>query len=119
MDGSPAKGLKVTKKGVLKISKPGTYDVTASDGTNSKVIRIFAEKPVMKKKQVTATGKYNISAMLSGVTYNTPTKYESKKTAVAEIDENGVITAKAKGSTKITVYFGSRKFSASFKVKIK
>ena len=44
---------------------------------------------------------------------------EKKKSAVAEINtDTGVITAKAKGSSKITVTVLGKKFNANFKVKM-
>lgn len=124
LDGSPAKGVKISKKWELKTGgKAGSYDVTLTDGSNSKTIRIYVEKPKMKAYKVKLEGenKYDAnSVMLSGLTFLEPEKFESKKTSVAEInEETGIITPKAKGSTKITAYICGKKFKASFKVKNK
>ncbi|MCR4746778.1 MAG: hypothetical protein K5894_16300, partial [Lachnospiraceae bacterium] len=75
--------------------------------------------PVMKKAIVRSTVSINASDMLTGVTYSTPDKYSSSKTSVAVIDEKtGVITPLKSGSTKITVYFGSKEYKAKLKVKL-
>ena len=106
---------------------PGSYDVTLTDGNASMVIRIYVEKPVMKKytadnltdEDIKAGQLYDISKMLSGTAYLEPEKYESKKPAVAEISETGTIKINGKGSTKITVTICDKKFKAAFKVKMK
>ena len=128
LDGSSAKGLKINKKMLLKAKNvPGSYDVTLTDGNASMVIRIYVEKPVMKKytadnltdEDIKAGQLYDISKMLSGTAYLEPEKYESKKPAVAEISETGTIKINGKGSTKITVTICDKKFKAAFKVKMK
>ena len=128
LEGSNAKGLKINKKMLLKAKNvPGSYDVTLTDGSSSMVIRIYVEKPVMKKytadnlteEDIKAGQLYDISSMLSNVTYLEPEKYESKKPQVAEISDTGTIRVKGKGSTKITVTICDKKFKAAFKVKMK
>ena len=92
--------------------------------TAKETVRLYVEKPVMKKKQIildsdAEKNKYSISTMLSGLSFLEPEKYESKKPAVAEINtDTGDITAKAKGSSKITVTVLGKKFNANFKVKL-
>ncbi len=120
LENSSAKGVRISKKGILSGRKAGSYEVTlAGDGGKTATVYIFVEKPVMKKLVVKSAGSAVISQMLKGTTYLEPTKYESKKTSVATIDENGNIKILSKGTSKIIVYFGKRKYRAGITLKIK
>ncbi|MBQ7724429.1 MAG: leucine-rich repeat protein [Lachnospiraceae bacterium] len=125
VDGAPLKGIKVNKKGVLTSKNiEGSYEIEVTGAQEKETVRLYVEKPVMKKKQIildsdAEKNKYSISTMLSGLSFLEPEKYESKKPAVAEINtDTGDITAKAKGSSKITVTVLGKKFNANFKVKL-
>ncbi len=120
LEKSPAKGIKINKNGELSGKKAGSYEVTLEGASGEKdIVYVYVEKPVMKKLKLTSAGKANISQMLSGITYLEPTKYESKKTSVATIDDQGNIDVIGKGTSKITVYFGSKKYKSGVKLKIK
>ncbi|XME00987.1 LamG-like jellyroll fold domain-containing protein [Lachnospiraceae bacterium C1.1] len=115
---SNKKIVKVTKKGKVKVKKTGTATVTAvGKNGESAVYTITAEVPKMKKLKVTAAGTYKITEMLTGVTYAELESCKSSKTSVAEIAADGTITVKAKGSTKITVVIGGKKYKATLKAK--
>ncbi len=120
--GAPENGLKINKKKWLLKAKnvSGTYDLTLSAGSSSMTIRIYVEKPVMKKLTIKdASEEISITKMLTGLTYLEPEKYESRKPSVAEISETGIIKVKGNGSTKITVTVCGKKFKANLKVKAK
>ncbi|SKB95717.1 Leucine rich repeat-containing protein [Lachnospiraceae bacterium] len=120
LEKSPAKGIKISKKGELSGKKAGSYEVTLEGASGEKdTVYIFVEKPVMKKLKLDKAGRANISQMLTGTTYLEPTKYESKKKAVATIDDQGNIEVVGKGTSKITVYFGKKKYKANVTLKIK
>ena len=120
LENSSAKGVRISKKGILSGRKAGSYEVTLTgDGGKTATVYIFVEKPVMKKLVVKSAGSAVISQMLKGTTYLEPTKYESKKTSVATIDENGNIKILSKGTSKIIVYFGKKKYRAGITLKIK
>ncbi len=120
LEKSPSNGVKInSKKGLLAGRKAGSYEVTLKGDGKEALVRVFVEKPVMKKLKVSETGNVSISQMLSGITYLEPTKYESKKTSVATIDDNGIISIKSQGTSKITVYFGSKKYKAGVAYKPK
>ncbi|MCR4745823.1 MAG: Ig-like domain-containing protein, partial [Lachnospiraceae bacterium] len=115
---SNKKIVKVTKKGKVKVKKTGTATVTAvGKNGESAVYTITAEVPKMKKLKVTAAGTYKITEMLTGVTYAELESCKSSKTSVAEIAADGTITVKAKGSTRITVVIGGKKYKATLKAK--
>ena len=116
---SNKKTVKVSKKGKVTIKKSGTATITAVGNNGQSVVyTIDAEIPKMKALTVTKAGNYNISEMLSGLTYAKVDSYASSKTSVAEISDNGTITVKAKGSTRITVVIDGKKYRAILKAKI-
>lgn len=119
LENSPAKGVRINKKGELTGRKAGAYEVTLAGDGKTATVYIYVEKPVMKKLVVSSAGNATISQMLTGITYLKPTKYESKKTSVATIDENGNIKVLSKGTSKITVYFGNKKYKAGITLKVK
>lgn len=124
LDSSPAKGLKVSKKGAVKANKAGCYEVTSSNaGSDSKTTLIYVEEPKMKKLELNTDDvgtKYTIDKMLSGISFLEPEAYSSKKPAVATIDDKtGSITAVGKGTSKITVTICGKKFKANIRIKAK
>ena len=112
--------VKVSKKGKVTAKKSGTTTVTAV-GKNGEtaVYTVTVEVPKMKKLTVKAAGSYNISEMLSGITYTTIDSYSSSKPSVAEISNDGVITVKSAGSARITVVIGGKKYKATLRAKFK
>lgn len=123
LDGAPLKGIKINKKGVLSSKNiEGSYEIEVTGAQEKETVRLYVEKPVMKKNKIildtdAEKNKYGISTMLSGLSFLEPEKYESKKPSVAEIDtDNGTITAKAKGTSKITVTILGKKYKANFRV---
>ena len=115
---SNKKVLSVSRKGKVKVKKSGNVTVTAT-GKNGETASfvIAAEKPKMKGVKVSVGTKLNVSDMLSGTKFAELSSMKSSKTSVAEIAADGTITAKAKGTSKITVEIGGRKYKAKIKVK--
>ena len=124
------KTAKLDKKGFLKGKKAGTVTVTGQDssGTDLEEIIFTVEEPKFTEK----SKKFSLEEAGDGVTFDPltlmaggtaiqPDKWESSKTAVAEVDEKtGIVTFKGvKGSTKITVYYGEGKNASKLILKLK
>ena len=118
--GGAKKGVVINaKKKLLTAKKPGEYLLTITNSKGEKrEIKIYVEKPVMKKYVARSLDKLDISKMLSGLTHLKPSGYKSSKPNVADIDSTGQITVKNKGATKIFVFFGKKKVKAALKVKL-
>lgn len=104
---------KVSQKGVVTGRKAGKVKITATSKKNKKVkksitIRVKKMNPkvTIAKTATMYTGtsktiKANVGP--KGV-YNKGVRYKSSNTKVATVNSKGVVTAKAKGTAKITAY---------------
>jgi len=105
----PAGTASVDSKGVVKGVKPGTATVTAAtfNGLTASFeieVKAAPSKVTVPSRKITLgvgeTYTVNPSIPESSMT---EFSYSSGKTSVASVDENGVITARKKGSATITV----------------
>jgi uncharacterized protein YjdB len=114
-----AKNLK--KKTTVKIT------VTAANG-KSKVIKVIVVPKAMKLKKVTAKMPKK-NAMKAGATYQLKVKlssasatgvsvtFKSSKASVLKVDKAGKLIALKKGTAKITITAGGKKFTNTITVK--
>lgn len=124
---SAEKVATVSSTGVVKAKKPGTAKITVrTDNGKIKVITIKVVKKEKKNKKLKlakkklklkkgATAQIKIKKMTSGTT--SILTYKSKKKKIASVDKFGVITAKKKGTAKITVKCGKKKVTVKVTVK--
>lgn len=105
----------VSSKGLVTAKKTGHVNITASVGTKGKyVCLIKVVDKGMAKKSLTMT-KGNVYLMktygLSGTK-----KWSSSKKSVATVSSNGLITAKSKGTTTISVKCGGKTYKSTITV---
>jgi len=107
--------------GYIAVKKPGTVTITLEGtGGEKEEYLIYAEDPKIKKNALVVNDVKTISMdnYLSGITYLKPTAVESKKPDVAAASENGSISVKANGKSKIILSFGKRKVKGCVNAKL-
>ena len=114
----------VSSKGIIKGIKAGTTKITVKSGTKKFVVTVTVPKTATKK----ITGVKSAISLKRGKTYKLKPKkvpancdykisYNSSNKKVATVTSKGVITARKKGSTTITIK--SDKISVKCKVIVK
>ena len=114
----------VSSKGIIKGIKAGTTKITVKSGTKKFVVTVTVPKTTTKK----ITGIKSAIKLKKGKTYKLKPKkvpancdykisYNSSNKKVATVTSKGVITARKKGSTTITIKSG--KISVKCKVTVK
>ena len=107
--------------GYLAVKKPGTVTITL-EGTNGEKEEylIYAEDPKVKKNALVINDVKTVSmdTYLSGITYLKPGRVESKKPDIASVSEDGSISVKANGKSRVTLFFGKRKVKGNVKAKL-
>ncbi len=125
---SNAKVAKVdSKTGVVTAVKAGTANITAALPNGPKAVckvtvKGIPSKVTLKKKSVKlkVKGEYQINASVPKGTVCSKFKYKSNKPKIAKVSKSGLVTAKKKGTAKITVTAGNNsKAKATFTVKVK
>ena len=107
--------------GYIAVKKPGTVTITLEGaGGEKEEYLIYAEDPKVKKNALVINDVKTISVdtYLSGITYLKPTSVESKKPDIATVSENGSISVKANGNSRITLCFGKRRVKGNVKAKL-
>lgn len=111
----------VDANGVIRAVGPGTATITAKTNTNrtasctvtvkqpAKSIRIFLNKPSVKKVYMAKGQTLSIKAEKNPLTSTDTLSYKSSKKKIATVSTGGLITAKKKGTAKITVQASSGK----------
>lgn len=115
------------KTGVVTAVKAGTANITAALPDGAKAVCVVTVKGIpskitLKKKSVKLKVKdeYQITANIPKGTVCSTFKYKSSKPKVAKVSKTGLVTAKKKGTAKITVTAGNNsKAKATFTVKVK
>lgn len=112
--------------GLITAKKPGTVVVNAVGKYNPQTqgciygkAYITIEKPQITKTLTASYYGQTISQngyLLDG---SSPTRYESNKPNIASVSDNGLITVKASGTAKITLYYGEGKNAAKYSFTIK
>lgn len=119
---SDAKIASVSESGLITAVAPGTATITAKTNTNkSATCRVTVKSPATKlkalmKNRPSASKIYMAKGQTASLRVDkTPVnstdtlKYKSSKPKIATVDANGTITAKKKGTAKITVTATSKK----------
>lgn len=111
----------VDANGVIRAVGPGTATITAKTNTNrsayctvtvkqpAKSIKIYLNKPSVKKVYMAKGQTLSIKAEKNPLTSTDTLTYKSSKKKVAQVSSSGMITAKGKGTAKITVQATSGK----------
>ncbi len=115
------------KTGVVTAVKAGTANITATAPGGAKAVcsvtvKGIPSKVTLKKKSVKlkVKGEYQITASVPKGTVCSTFKYKSNKPKIAKVSKTGLVTAKKKGTAKITVTAGNNsKAKATFTVKVK
>lgn len=118
----------VDKKGKIKAKKKGTAKLTVTLASGKKATaKVKVQKGAVKTAKVTVNtsslvllkgGNYTLKAELSPLTTQQKLTYSSSNKKVAAVSSKGVITAKKKGTAKITVKSGSKKKTVSVTVQV-
>ena len=116
-----AKVATVDANGVIRAVGPGTATITAKTNTNryagctvtvkqpAKSIRIYLNKPNVKKVYMAKGQTLSIKAEKNPLTSTDTLSYKTNKKKVAVVSTSGMITAKKKGTAKITIQASSGK----------
>lgn len=117
----------VTKSGKVKAKKTGktTLTVTMKSGATATCkLKVQKGKAVTKSVKVSSTKvtlnageKYEIGAVRNPITATEKITYKVNKKKVASVSKKGVITAKAKGTCKVTVKCNGKKKVVTVTVK--
>lgn len=120
------KAVSVSAGGVIKAKAPGTAKITLKAGTSTKTITVKVvkkakknKKLVLKKTKLTLKAKKTAAIGIRKLTAGTTdtVKYKSSNKKTASVDSYGLIKAKKKGKTVITVSCGKVKKKISVVVK--
>lgn len=119
---SNKKIVTVSKKGTLKGIKPGTARITVKTKNGAKAtVKVVVKKPSVKlnKKSIKlkVKEKSNELKVKSKIKTDCIRKWKSSDPKVVSVNKNGILTAKKKGTAKITVVMKSGA-TASCKVKV-
>lgn len=123
---SDKKIAKIDKNGNIVPKKSGTVKVTLEQKVKGSgwtqigdPIELYIQVPEMQKSVEGTVGQTLDAKKFLSKTSFAPNSWKSSKPKVAEIDENGKITIKAKGKVKITAIYGEGKNSSKNKYKTK
>lgn len=120
----------VDKKGKIKAkSKSGTAKLTVTLKSGKKATaKVKVQKGTVKTTKVTVNtskltllknGKYTLKTSMAPLTTQQKMKFSSSNKKVVTVSSKGVITAKKKGTAKITVKSGSKKKTVTVSVQTK
>lgn len=103
--------VSISKKGLLKAKKEGEAEIKNGD----RVIKIHISKPVFagKNHKMEAGEAYKLPLT---VNENLDVLFCSAAPDIAEVDEEGVVTAVAKGNATITAYINGSAYKYTIKV---
>lgn len=113
----------VSKTGVITAKKTGNAKITVTCGSKTASITVTVKKAPGKvklnvsKKTLKVKKSFQIKVTLPSGTASQKITYSSSKTSVASVNTSGKVTAKKKGSAKITVKtFNNKKAVINIKV---
>lgn len=120
----------VNSKGKITAkNKSGSAKLTVTLASGKKATaKVKVQKSTVKTTKVTVNtsklillkgGKYTLKTTLAPLTTQQKVKYSSSNKKVATVSSKGVITAKKKGTAKITVKSGSKKKTVNVTVQVK
>lgn len=116
-----------SKTGVVTAKKAGTVTITATapggaKGTCKVTVKGIPSKITLNKKSITLKKKktFQIKVTIPKGTVCSKFTYKSNKSKIAAVSKTGKITAKKKGTAKVTVTAGNnKKAKATITVKVK
>ena len=116
-----------SKTGVVTAKKAGTVTITATAPGGAKetckvVVKGIPSKITLNKKSITLKKKktFQIKVTIPKGTVCSKFTYKSNKSKIAAVSKTGKITAKKKGTAKVTVTAGNnKKAKATITVKVK
>lgn len=118
----------VDKKGKIKAKKKGTAKLTVTLASGKKATaKVKVQKGTVKTTKVTVNtsklvllkgGNYTLKTTVAPLTTQQKITYSSSNKKVVTVSSKGVLTAKKKGTAKITVKSGSKKKQISVTVKV-
>lgn len=124
---SNRKVVSVSKKGTIKGLKAGKAKVTVTLASNKKkTINVIVQKTAVKTEKITGLKskvtlkrgkKYTLKPTITPFTSQEKVTYTSSNKKVASVTLKGVITARKKGTARITVKSGKKRFVVTVKVK--
>ena len=116
----------VNQKGVITGKKAGTAQIMVwTDYGAFASVRVTVQKKKVAAKKITVVKsvtlkkgeKYSLKASVTPVTTTDKIKYKSSRKKIASVSGKGVITAKKKGKTVITVTCGKKKVRVKVRVR--
>lgn len=123
---SNKKVFTVNSKGKLTAKKKGTAKLTVTLASGKKATaKVKVQKGTVKTTKVTANttklvllrkGTYTLRTALTPLTTQQKVTFTSSNKKIATVNSKGVITAKKKGTAKITVKSGSKKIKVTVTV---
>lgn len=123
---SSDKAVATVRKGVVKAQGKGTAIITAKSGSKKARVKVKVVPKTVKTTKITLSpsktirlkvgGKKTVKATVEPEDSTQPVKWSSSNEKVAKVNSKGVVTAKGKGTAKITAKSGAK--SASVKVKV-
>ncbi len=105
----------VSEYGSVKALKKGTAVITAKVGGKKYTCKLTVEDPVLSKTELTLIEGNTFALKLNGNTQKI--KWSSSNTSVADVSNNGVVTANAEGYASIYATVGYKSYRCSLTVK--
>lgn len=90
----------VSKKGVVKAKSKGTAVITAKKGRKKYTCKVRVEAPKLNFSQLNLIAGQAMSLKLTGTSQTV--RWSSNQPSVADVSADGLVTAKAKGTARIT-----------------
>ncbi len=124
---SSDKAVAIVRKGVVKAKGKGTAIITAKSGSKKARVKVKVIPKTVKTTKITLSpsktiylkvgDKKAVGATVEPEDSTQPVKWSSSDKKVARVNNKGVVTARGKGTAKITAKSGAK--SASVKVKVR
>ena len=105
--------------GKMKALKKGTTTIKATVGKRKLKAQVHVSdvKVAISQKEATLTELETLQLSVKNSDPNTPITWSSNKKDVAEVDNNGLVTAKKKGNATITATIDNKKYQSKITVK--
>ena len=105
----------VSSKGKVTAKKKGTATITAKVGSKKYTCKITVKSAEINKNAITLYRKNSYTLKVLGATKSV--KWYSSNKSVATVSSKGQVTAKKKGTAKITAKMGNKKYTCKVTVK--
>ena len=115
--------VSVSKKGLLTAKKAGEVTIYFGEGESLRSLKLHISQPALNKKKTTLTLVSANEAVAEKLSLTNPDElpvyWFSAAPDVATVDQEGNVTAVAKGKAKITAYVNGSAYSCTVTVKEK